>query len=217
MLPALEQLAAINVLPYPSCVGLTGLRALSLCETGWGLEAAEWDALEAMPQLTELEVDLDPRETVQLSGLGRLTNLGALKATITAVDPYGEVPFDVGAVLEAVARLPLLHTAQIEQVDSECELSWGWGGLRRFVHGAPALCHLSIQIAESRGVPAWVVGALAMHTGLRRLLVDCAREESGLVKALAAEGVGECGSLTIRLHSACLVQVCGWRENEWDD
>jgi hypothetical protein len=212
MLPALQQLAIIYMHPHPSFVGLTSLRALLLGHSAHGMEAAERDALEALPRLAELEVSLDPGDPVQLSGLVRLTNLRVLQANIVAFDNL----IDMGAFLGAVAGLPLLHTAgiRVEHIDDEdCMLEWGWGGLRRFALSAPALRYLSIHMGGFGCVPASVVGALAMHTGLRRLLVDCSHEESSAVEALAAEVSAACGSLTIELHSVCSVQVCAWRND----
>ncbi|KIY94882.1 hypothetical protein MNEG_13081 [Monoraphidium neglectum] len=224
MLPALEQLASTDVHPYPSFVGLTGLRALSLSDVEFDpfdVEAVQWDALGALPRLTEMDVYLDPRDPVQLAGLVRLTNLEVLKVTVMAFARSDEVHIDMGAVMEAVACLPLLHTVQIKVQQFEngnCMVKWGLSGLRRFAHGAPALHYLSIQVNEWGGVPAPVVGALAMHTGLRRLLVDCSHEEPSAVDALAAEVSAECNSLTIEPYSSsCLVQVCAWREGAWED
>ncbi|KAI8463590.1 MAG: hypothetical protein J3K34DRAFT_141860 [Monoraphidium minutum] len=169
----------ISVLPYgsvqirPALGALTGLHTLMFifgCEPLALAHPGDWAALARLTRLTRLACAVDSHDPAQLSSLARLTGLEVLVADLACLhDPAQRSP-SIGALLEAAARLPRLHTltALMDACEPDaCEPEWDFGALARFTHAAPPLRHLTLWYTVPP--PLAFLGAVAMHTRLQRL------------------------------------------------
>ncbi|KAI8470149.1 MAG: hypothetical protein J3K34DRAFT_459028 [Monoraphidium minutum] len=165
----------------------TTLRALALIDHDGDLaHVADWGGVPRLSGLTRLARAVDPRQLSCLSHLAGMTALQVLLLDICFRDYENtRVPVPVCALLEAAARVPRLHTLVITATDDFPNVEWDFGALARFTAAPSALRRL--KLGGCLHPPLAVVGALAMHPQLRRLVVSCWSEDREEAEALAAQ------------------------------
>ncbi|KAI8476807.1 MAG: hypothetical protein J3K34DRAFT_400518 [Monoraphidium minutum] len=196
LLPAAQELGfkltVGDVFNCPALDGLTGLRALTVHSGNWeGAHVRNWDVLARMSGLTRLVCGLDSCDPVQLSQLVRLTALEELLIDLWPgddgfeEDPLPVISFPMGALFDAAARMPRLHTLIASSSYAESGLKLDFGTLARFMCAPTALRRLELRTCT--WPPLALVPALAAHPRLRRLVFSCGAIEAKTADELIAQ------------------------------
>ncbi|KAI8462943.1 MAG: hypothetical protein J3K34DRAFT_527393 [Monoraphidium minutum] len=89
------------------------------------------------------------------------------------------------ALFEVAAHMPRLHTLTVTATRPVDEAEWDFGALLHFLRASPALRR--VELCGALRPPLSVVGALATHPRLRRLVVSCSAGDAAAAEALAAD------------------------------
>ncbi|KAI8462939.1 MAG: hypothetical protein J3K34DRAFT_527390 [Monoraphidium minutum] len=186
--------------------GLTGLRTLTFLTRDWDIaNVADWGAVARLSGLTRLACAIDPGDPAWPAHLARLTGLRELVLDVRPVLDEESEEWEEGAVqapmhmlFEAAARLPRLHTLIATSTLTEyLSAEWSFGAVARFVRAPSALRRL--ELCGALCPPLAVVGALATHPRLRRLVVSCSADDFEAAEALAANVYAEGLDCAIRV------------------